>query len=442
VKPADLAAWVAPKRPLWQAAIEVPIFVLLIVAAGIWFEPEAWFSARADVPWVWIALIVPALRYGSAAAAGAMVLAAAAWFAFARFHPDVALDFAGRYFLGVSAVALICGEFCDIWVARLRRVTEVNLYLSEKFEHLTRRHYLLKLSHDQLEQELVEKPKTLRESLLELRTLMIQPAGAKSVLPAAAGLMQMLGKACRMEVASLYPCKQEQPVPSAAALLGLPQPLDTTDALLHYALESKALAHVQTEELQETRSPYLIAAPVLTSAKQMIAVLTVERMPFLALNSETLQLLTVILGYYADLVQTSPEAALITAQLPGCPLDFAAEIMRLDRLYRTVGLESRLVALVCQKGPDQDRLYMEALRRVRQGDSYWQTENDHGKILVTLMPLAGYANVEGYRIRTEVWLRQLLGESVLEPTGLRLHEAQIGGTPPIVVLSDLMARCR
>jgi hypothetical protein len=55
---------------------------------------------------------------------------------------------------------------------RVLRLLESLRFLDDKAERLTRRLYLLKLSHDELEYEMVDRPGTLREALIDLRVLM------------------------------------------------------------------------------------------------------------------------------------------------------------------------------------------------------------------------------------------------------------------------------
>ena len=58
----------------------------------------------------------------------------------------------------------------------------------------------------------------------------------------------------------------------------------------------------------------------------MRALLVVDRMPFFALHEETLQMLNLLLGYYADGLSASALAAPLRARFADCPLDFAFEM--------------------------------------------------------------------------------------------------------------------
>jgi hypothetical protein len=69
------------------------------------------------------------------------------------------------YFLGGFILVLLTGEFSGLWMRRVRRAETLSNYLDERLERLTEQYYLLRLSHDRLEQELLTRPLTLRDAL-------------------------------------------------------------------------------------------------------------------------------------------------------------------------------------------------------------------------------------------------------------------------------------
>jgi hypothetical protein len=52
-------------------------------------------------------------------------------------------------------LTLLCGQFAEVWNARSRRLRGVNAYLEERLTMLTKNHFLLRLSHERLEQDLL-----------------------------------------------------------------------------------------------------------------------------------------------------------------------------------------------------------------------------------------------------------------------------------------------
>ncbi|MBX4421619.1 hypothetical protein K4H00_26790, partial [Mycobacterium tuberculosis] len=68
-------------------------------------------------------------------------------------------------------LVLIGGQYGDIWGARLSRARTVNGYLNDRLAALTKNHFLLRLSHERLENDLLAKPTTLRDTLTQLRNI-------------------------------------------------------------------------------------------------------------------------------------------------------------------------------------------------------------------------------------------------------------------------------
>lgn len=434
------AAWLAPKQFSRIAALEVGGFMVLLIVLCAYAEPNDPFLLNRTFPWLWLGPLVLALRYGTLAAFGAAGLLLLSWFV---------LPFTGRgggvfpagFFLGGILLTLLAGEFSDVWSTRLRRVSEVNAYLNERLASLTRRHYLLRLSHERLEQELLVKPMTLRDALQRLRKLLVDDGGRTS-LPHAQEFLHLLAQSCQLEVACLHALEKDRPMPAVLASIGETSEFDGQDLLVQYALEHKTLAHVQTEGLHAESSRYLVVAPLMSSGGEALGLLVVERLPFLSLNEETLRFLAVLLGYYADSVSLGPATRKILERLPVCPALFAGELARLHRIRLEAGIQSTLAALVVAPGPRQTEIAMETLRQARQLDVIWDFTLNGRRCILTLMPLHGEAAMSGYLLRTERWLRDVLGLQDFVEAGVMPHTALVGSAAPDELLRELLLRCR
>jgi polysaccharide biosynthesis protein PelD len=277
-----------------------------------------------------------------------------------------------------------------------------------------------------MEQEILTKPVTLRDALIGLRHLTTVQSG--STMPASISLLQMLTQYCQLESASIS-------VPSAGGTayvrtseIGSPPDLLASDPLLLHALERKSLAHLLTEGLADETlsSPFLVVAPILTSDGYQLGVLAINHMPFLALNEENLQMLSVMLGYYADCVVEAEGARQFLEHFPDAPEDFAAEFSRLLKLQRNYGIDSHIIVLSFANDED-GRKAVTQLARIRRGlDITWQMEVGDRLVLANLMPLANDPAVEGYLLRIETMLKEHLGivheEWSLNPLEISLSE--------------------
>jgi hypothetical protein len=380
------------------------------------------------------------LRYGTLAAFGSIGLIAGSWSLWDLLSQNIT-PFPAHFFMGGLILSLIAGEFADVWIVRLKRVREANAYLNERLESLTRRHYLLKLSHERLEQDMLTKPMTLRDSIMHIREIMVTGLQDPSALPHANAVMHLLAQTCQLEVAALYPVNQGKVNKKADASIGTPQELDLDDALLTYALEKNELSHLQTESLQNAESHYLVVAPLIATNQQCLGVLVVERMPFLSLNQETLQFLGVLLGYYADNVKLIPLAMKILRDNPTCPIEFASELLRLERVQRESGLPSSITAFVISDSPHRQDIFAEMVRQRRQMDINWDIRLSDRDIIITMMPLHGDAAVTGYLLRSQKWLKEMFNAPNFSEAKVTPYTALVNERPAADLLNNLLERC-
>ena len=436
----QIAAFLAPKQANRLMLFEIALFTFGIISLGAWSNPNDPFMVELPFPWLWLAPTLLGLRYGTVAAFGSIGLIAGSWSLWDLLSQNPNL-FPAHFFMGGLILSLIAGEFADVWIVRLKRVREANAYLNERLESLTRRHYLLKLSHERLEQDMLTKPMTLRDSIMHIREIMVTGLQDPSALPHANAVMHLLAQTCQLEVAALYPVNQGKVNKKADASIGTPQELDLDDALLTYALEKNELSHLQTESLQNAESHYLVVAPLIATNQQCLGVLVVERMPFLSLNQETLQFLGVLLGYYADNVKLIPLAMKILRDNPTCPIEFASELLRLERVQRESGLPSSITAFVISESPHRQDIFAEMVRQRRQMDISWDIRLSDRDIIITMMPLHGDAAVTGYLLRSQKWLKEMFNAPNFSEAKVTPYTALVNERPAADLLNKLLERC-
>jgi hypothetical protein len=436
----QIAAFLAPKQANRLMLFEIALFTFGTISLGAWSNPNDPFMVDLPFPWLWLAPTLLGLRYGTLAAFGSIGLIAGSWSLWDLLSQNPNL-FPAHFFMGGLILSLIAGEFADVWIVRLKRVREANAYLNERLESLTRQHYLLKLSHERLEQDMLTKPMTLRDSIMHIREIMVTGLQDPSALPHANAVMHLLAQTCQLEVAALYPVNQGKVNKKADASIGTPQELDLDDALLTYALEKNELSHLQTESLQNAESHYLVVAPLIATNQQCLGVLVVERMPFLSLNQETLQFLGVLLGYYADNVKLIPLAMKILRDNPTCPIEFASELLRLERVQRESGLPSSITAFVISDSPHRQDIFAEMVRQRRQMDINWDIRLSDRDIIITMMPLHGDAAVTGYLLRSQKWLKEMFNAPSFSDAKVTPYTALVNERPAADLLNNLLERC-
>ena len=417
-------------RWLWLEAVVIPV-----IAIGLCYlasPQDPFFINKGEFPWTWFGPVLVALRYGVMAGVTSSGILLIAWFLLAG--PDAA--FPKLYFLAGLILVMIAGEYSTTWRTRLRRVGELNAYLTERFTRIMNQLNVLRLSHDQLEHDLITQPATLRDALYELRMLMaVRTSGA--VLPAAHEILVLLSQHCQLEAAAMYEISNGGYVQRAR--LGDPPPLKANDSLLEYALEKRTLAHLQTEDVGSALpTEHLVAAPVITSGDQLLGVLVVTRMPFFALNEDTLRTLSLLLGLYADSVVVSDEVGQVMSRVPRCPYDFADELVKLMRMQRDYGIDSHIVVLQFAPHPERIDMILFATRLRRRFDVQWQFGGGEAEStgIANLMPLASEAAVRGYLERMEAALRERFGGS-FEALRVRPYVVSMEQHDPLAVLGRI-----
>ncbi|HBH39640.1 MAG TPA: hypothetical protein DDX06_14790 [Curvibacter sp.] len=423
----------------WAQWIEALLIPTLAVALAWFLLPQDPLQTRELFPWVWFAPTLVALRYGVSPGLLSCVPLIASWY-LAEQSGRLPASFGLEYFFGGGLLVLICGEFSDIWRDRNLRLEESNVYLAERLSRITKRHLLLNLSHDRLEHEMLTRPSSLRDALVHLRGVATTGEPGQA-MPGAERLLQLLAQYVNVEAATLYTLVargDQHTLGHAVAQLGEPLPLQPEDELLRLALQQQQLAHIASQELSLNRqTDQLVVAPLVAGSGRPLAVLAVTRMPFFALNVEHLQMMSVILSYYADTVHNGPAVTAIQQRLPGMPPQFAEELACMQGLQARTGMGSQI--LVMRFEGEQGRAIPAEFLRVKRGlDVYWQTTSRGHPVVAVLMPLASPAAMAGFTQRIEQWLEQRFQGSP-DTLGVRLLPIDFAHQDPVDALARLLA---
>lgn len=395
------------------------------------------FFIQAPFPWLWFGPLLVALRYGIALALSSVSLLALLWLG-CSWNGLITGTFPLHFMLGGSLLALVAGQFSSVWATRLRRSDQLSRHASERFEQLSRAYFMVRHSHDRLEQNLVSRPVTLRQAMMELRRQLAEKGGVVS-RELAGELMVILAHYCSLSSAAIYGVRNGKVMAEPLALCGQGAPCWPDDLLLCSALESGTTAYQAANRLTaEQQSSYLVAAPIRTSTGKMLGVLLVTDMPFMALHRETLQILGVLLAYAADHVEAAGIAQNLITVYPDCPTVFGAELVKMTRLKRELDIISTLVVINLQPGPRLDELCLVLERQQRGLDHAWRRDLGWGMQFVTLMPFSGPTAIDGYQTRLNDVLKEQFQLS-LKSAEITFKYAVVSGEEPLLQLANLLS---
>lgn len=414
-----------------RAVLEVVIGMAVVIALCFWLRPQDPLLLQTGFPWLALFALVFALRYGALLGvfAGACLLVAWWWLY------GGSADFPKTYFVGVFVLLVLGGHFSDLWSGRLLHETGVRRYLDRRLVSVTNSHYLLRASYDRLEQELLSRPTTIRDSVARLRDLM-DSKQADTALPQAQALLDYLAGVCQINEAAIYPMQGSELSTQALAHVGDSFALNKNDMLLRRSLETSRLSQVR-EAAESGGSEYLVCAPIRTSAGEVLGSLVVRRMLFMALNHDNLQLILVLLSYYADSVRQQSAIAAVHRKVPGCGEEFALELSRLSHLKAQGGPDSCLVAFTFRKNDVLQAAFDHLLRQRRALDLSWNYETPDTRVLVVLLALTGEQGIGGYVARVEDILRAQFGVD-FEKSQVGVYSRALGSEDPGLTLSQFM----
>jgi polysaccharide biosynthesis protein PelD len=436
--------WLAPEhiavRGKWLEV--VAISVLFMGVTWTW-RPSDPLLTQSAFPWLWLAPVLLALRYGVMPGLIGGFLILGNWFiAYALgVAAVVQSDFPRDYFFGGGLLILLCGEFSDVWRDRIGRMDETNLYLTERLSRLTRRHLLLNLSHDRMEQEMLARPGSLRDALTKVRNLVLQEKGRDDPILGVTALLDLLAQYVSIESAAVYGADavgdKDHVLGPILQSIGEPWPLRDDDELLLLALEKRNLAHISDAEVShERKSNQLIVAPLIASDDTLMGVMTVSKIPFSSLNVENLQMMSVILAYYADHIHNADDVILYRSRMPTIPATFAEEVARMVRMQKKVGITSHIVVMTFSKNMKAD-IPGQFLQIKRGLDLYWQTEVNGCVVLAVMMPFANAAAKNGFLLRIDAWLRATY-DGGFEALQIRLRSIDFSRENPLLVLPEVV----
>ena len=417
--------------------LETAAITAIVLIGGYLFNRNDPFFVHAQFPWIWFGPLLIALRYGIAPGLVSVGSICVTCLVMVRFGLTSG-DFPINSMLGGVLMTLISGQFSTVWGKRLRRADQLSSHTSERFEQLSRAYFMVRLSHDRLEQNLISRPVTLRDAMLDLRNLLARHGGQMDSETGAA-LISILVHYCSLESAAIYLADsdgqlEEEPI----AQCGKGAPLVPDDLLLRSAIESGNTAYQTVNRLRRTEtSSYLVAAPMRTAGGSLLGLLLVSEMPFLALHRETLQILGVLLAYAADHAGSAYDAREILTGLSDCPPNFAAELVKMVRLKRDLDINSALVLVKVMPDPKLEEICHTLERQQRGLDHTWRRAMGWGVQFITLMPFSGPASIEGYQARLNNMLQRQFSKG-LGQDGINLHSMMVAADDPLTQLVDLL----
>lgn len=398
------------ERPAaWRIALETAIATVLVPLLGQWLRPHDPFFMDTTFPWSALAPLLLGLRHGAAAglaSSSALVLAITLWWR--GGHSDLAA-FPGQFALALLALALVGGEFSDMWTRRQQRMGAMLDYHRLRLEEFTRTYQVLKASHDILQQRLAADDQSLRDALISLRRQLAEGVAARPGDPlrgASDTILHLFADFGHVQVAEVFPVDVRGVLGPSAGRLGEAPPTPVDDPLLRRALLAGKLATVAVElRGREATTTLLAAVPLIDVNERIWGVVAIREMPFVSFASHSLKLLAVLGGHIGDMLafgREQPPAADFSREVRRCLTD-AKRYRVPSSILRIGGRKEERVRVLFDKISSQRRGLDRALVVENGGPDRW---------LFLLLPLTDEAGFEGFKERIEGLARAQFGSSL------------------------------
>lgn len=406
----------------WQVWLETIVITLCLPVVGWFVAPENPLFLHADFPWLVFAPLIVAARYGffagliSSLTLVLLLLAQHRLLAIPAAYPS-------QLALAMTLLAMIVGQFTDVWAKRLQRMQDYNDEIGLEYKKFANSYLQLKLSHLDLEERLAGRAATLRDATDGLQALMQKNADANEGLLASTGkdILNVLSTFAHIDQATLHLIEDHQLQTQPLARIGLSERQWTAShPMIQACLDTHQLVHLKHEDastlLRFERQGILLVLPLVDLTDRLWGVVIVTEMPFISYEHENITKLAVLGAAVGEMARTDELESIQSAS--------GKQITAFDRLklrveswvyfvreYR-VEASLTLVRFSAPEMKDNEAMAATLSALIRSPDvSYTQRCNANtGDYCVwILMPLTNKKGATGFasRIKNEMERREL-----------------------------------
>jgi len=383
------------------AYTETIIIVSLFLLIGYFTDSSDICLLNAHVPYVIIILTVIILFHGFESGMLALtIISLAMWFFYPTFHY---MDF-----LVFLLMTMLLSQFHYYWSERLKKAEVDAAYKAQKLSELSRAFYSLKISHDQLEENYVVKPMSIRNAIKNILILNDKIENDKTIVNKQKAfyfnLFELLEKSFNLKVGYLIYFKngaQNNPEHSFSQeylefiTIGTDEKTELISILQDYIVDKsiarKAPVYISDEAgepsaINKEQSRYLAAIPAIVDEK-IVSVLVIEKMPFMFFTRDYLTSITIIHEYFAFETRKSvylshfQELELIKDK------EFRFELFRMRRLYMHYKIHSVLLVIRTDSELRITRLSNQLETMLRSLDMLHIVHHGKNYFLTVLLPM-------------------------------------------------------
>jgi len=395
--------------------LETVVIMTIVLLVGYLTNPNDICLTQQKIPFLIIILSILTLFHGFESGFIAMgVLSAAMWLFYQKFPY---IDF-----LILLMMILIFSEFHYYWTKKIRELKIGDDYKASKLNELSKSFYSLKISHDQLEKNYVIKPMSIRNAVEQIigKEKHIDDINAVN-RERYKNFMSLLEKSFNVQNGLIIHkldqtddktmTLQNSIITYGANYIDYDETKIFDEYLIAKAIDNKKPIYISDETghpaLKENQHSNFLAVIPSIYNDELIAILAIEKMPFMAFNKENLISIAILLEYITieiykyNILNDSNNLTILKDD------NFRYEYNKLTHLYEKYEVDSTVLVLKLNNEIQSIKLYETIQKLLRSLDIVTHVKNKDSHYLVILFPLndapvaMGFLNRLLYNIKNE-----------------------------------------
>jgi len=366
-----------------MAFVESLVVAFLSLLSWFFIDRESGNTSHNYFFWPMLGPILISLRYGFSKGFQCFAFLTVSMF-FLKQLMFEDINFSLPILIGSGLIIMITGEFTDYWRKSIKE-NELNyIYMEQKLQSFTQSYYLLKISHDQLEQRAASKIMSLRTSIQILQ---------KTALTKVDNRLESLGDECLhilsdvvgMYEAGIYLVKDDLVQNNCISAIGKGHSLVLDDPMLLEMLDKKRIfTPANIHDVQDEELHYQLVIPLVDSYNKLQGVVLAEKVKFVALTDANLALISLVASYMANFMCEKLYTPILKPE-QGKIFNQYLEQLHFNKLH--YGADSALVIFV-DKSREQTLPIKKFIDYRRGADIYWNCFTPKGEhAMVALLPM-------------------------------------------------------
>lgn len=397
--------------------LETVVIITIFLLVGYLATPNDICLIQQKIPYLIVVLSILTLFHGFESGFIAMgMLSTAMWLSYEKFPY---IDF-----LTLLMMVLIFSEFHYFWTKRIRELKIGDDYKASKLDELSKAFYSLKISHDQLEKNYVVKPMSIRSAVEQIieKNNHIDANDTNAIdSERYTNFMVLLEKSFNVksgliihkldQIHNKTMTLQNSIIAYSSTNMDYDEAEIFDEYLITKAIDYKKPIYISDEAgnpaLKENQdSKFLAVIPSLYN-DELIAILAIEKMPFMAFNKENLTSISILLEYITieiykkNILNNSNNLTIIKDD------NFRYEYNKLNYLYKKYNVNSTILVIKINNEIQTIKIHETIQKLLRSLDIVTYLKNKDTYYLLLLFPLndksvaLGFLNRLLYNIKSE-----------------------------------------